>query len=104
MFKLGGQANQGSGIMSHVEPRSNYMYGNTVQPLTPTQQTYSNIVQQNPYTGYAIGGRVSYAQAGPVQVPDPFNYFAPNKNLPGTLSSENEMLRANRIPTAQQAM
>jgi len=66
MFKLGGQADQGSGIMSHVEPRQNYMYGNTVQPLTPTQQTYSNIVQQNPYTGYAIGGRIGYAQAGPV--------------------------------------
>jgi hypothetical protein len=34
------------------------MYGNTVQPLTPTQQTYSNITQQNPYTGYAIGGQI----------------------------------------------
>jgi len=66
MFKLGGQADQGSGIMSHVEPRQNYMYGNIAQPLTPTQQTYSNIVQQNPYTGYAIGGRIGYAQAGPV--------------------------------------
>jgi hypothetical protein len=52
--------------MSHVEPRQNYMYGNIAQPLTPTQQTYSNIVQQNPYTGYAIGGRIGYAQAGPV--------------------------------------
>jgi len=58
MFKLGGQANQGSGIMSTVEPRQNYMYGNIAQPLTPTQQTYSNIVQQNPYTGYAIGGQI----------------------------------------------
>jgi len=66
MFKLGGQADQGSGIMSHVEPRQNYMYGNIAQPLTPTQQTYSNIVKQNPYTGYAIGGRIGYAQAGPV--------------------------------------
>jgi len=66
MFKLGGQANQGSGIMSHVEPRQNYMYGNIAQPLTPTQQTYSDIVKQNPYTGYAIGGRIGYAQAGPV--------------------------------------
>jgi len=66
MFKLGGQADQGSGIMSHVEPRQNYMYGNIAQPLTPTQQTYSDIVKQNPYTGYAIGGRIGYAQAGPV--------------------------------------
>jgi hypothetical protein len=52
--------------MSHVEPRQNYMYGNIAQPLTPTQQTYSDIVRQNPYTGYAIGGRIGYAQAGPV--------------------------------------
>lgn len=66
MFKLGGQADQGTGIMSTVEPRQNYMFGNIVQPLTPTQQTYSDIVQQNPYTGYAIGGRIGYAQAGPV--------------------------------------
>jgi hypothetical protein len=69
MFKLGGQADQGSGIMSYVEPRQNYMFGNIVQPLTPTQQTYSNIVQQNPYTGYAMGGRIGYANGpGPVPV------------------------------------
>ena len=104
MFKLGGQANQGSGIMSHVEPRSNYMYGNTVQPLTPTQQTYSNIVQQNPYTGYAIGGRIGYQKAGPVQVSDPFNYFAPNKNLPGTLPpvTETEIMRRKRLYDEEQ--
>jgi hypothetical protein len=74
MFKLGGQADQGSGIMSYVEPRQNYMFGNIVQPLTPTQQTYSDIVQQNPYTGYAIGGRIGYQKAGPV-----------NPVTPGTL-------------------
>ena len=74
MFKLGGQADQGSGIMSYVEPRQNYMFGNIVQPLTPTQQTYSDIVQQNPYTGYAIGGRIGYQKAGPV-----------NPVIPGTL-------------------
>jgi len=39
MFKLGGQADQGTGIMSTVEPK----------------QT----MRQNPYTGYAIGGRVA---------------------------------------------
>jgi hypothetical protein len=38
MFKLGGQADQGTGIMSTVEPK----------------QT----MRQNPYTGYAIGGRI----------------------------------------------
>jgi len=74
MFKLGGQADQGSGIMSHVEPRQNYIFGNIVQPLTPTQQTYSNIMQQNPYTGYAMGGRIGYQTAGAV-----------NPVTPGTL-------------------
>jgi hypothetical protein len=104
MFKLGGQADQGSGIMSHVEPRQNYMYGNMVQPLTPTQQTYSDTVIQNPYTGYAIGGRIGYQKAGPVQVPDPFNYFAPNKNLPGTLPpvTETEIMRNKRLYDEEQ--
>ena len=60
MFKLGGQANQGSGIMSHVEPRQNYMFGNVAQPLTPFQDTYTEL------PAYAYGGRIGYAQAGPV--------------------------------------
>ena len=62
MFKLGGQANQGSGIMSHVEPRQNYMFGNIAQPLTPFQTAYADL----PINGYAMGGRIGYAQAGPV--------------------------------------
>jgi DNA-binding transcriptional regulator of glucitol operon len=60
MFKLGGQADQGSGIMSHVEPRQNYMFGNVAQPLTPFQNTYTEL------PAYAMGGRIGYAQAGPV--------------------------------------
>ena len=60
MFKLGGQADQGSGIMSTVEPRSNYMFGNIAQPLTPFQDSYTNL------PAYAMGGRIGYAQAGPV--------------------------------------
>jgi hypothetical protein len=52
MFKLGGQADQGTGIMSTVEPK----------------QT----MRQNPYTGYAIGGRIM-AQGGY----NPFTYFSP---------------------------
>ena len=60
MFKLGGQADQGTGIMSHVEPRSNYMFGNIAQPLTPFQDTYTNL------PAYAYGGRIGYAGAGPV--------------------------------------
>jgi hypothetical protein len=59
MFKLGGQADQGTGIMSTVEPKKT--------------------IRQNPYTGYAVGGRIGYAQAG--QVTDPFTYFAPS-NIP----------------------
>jgi hypothetical protein len=70
MFKLGGQADQGSGIMSYVEPRQNYMFGNIVQPLTPFQTAYSDLQVQ----GYATGGRIGYQKAGPV-----------NPVLPGTL-------------------
>ena len=62
MFKLGGQADQGSGIMSHVEPRQNYMFGSIAQPLTPFQTAYADL----PIQGYAYGGRIGYAQAGPV--------------------------------------
>jgi hypothetical protein len=54
MFKLGGQADQGSGIMSHVEPRQNYMFGNIAQPLTPFQTAYSDLQVQ----GYAMGGQI----------------------------------------------
>jgi len=65
MFKLGGQADQGSGIMSHVEPRQNYMFGNIAQPLTPFQTAYADL----PINGYAMGGRIGYANGpGPVQV------------------------------------
>ena len=61
MFKLGGQADQGSGIMSTVEPRQNYMFGNIVQPLTPFQNTYTEL------PAYAYGGRIGYANGpGPV--------------------------------------
>ena len=62
MFKLGGQADQGSGIMSHVEPRQNYMFGSVAQPLTPFQTAYADL----PIQGYAMGGRIGYAEAGPV--------------------------------------
>jgi hypothetical protein len=68
MFKLGGQADQGSGIMSYVEPRQNYMFGNVAQPLTPFQDTYTEL------PAYAYGGRIGYQKAGPV-----------NPVTPGTL-------------------
>ena len=61
MFKLGGQADQGTGIMSTVEPRQNYMFGNIAQPLTPFQNTYTEL------PAYAYGGRIGYANGpGPV--------------------------------------
>jgi len=70
MFKLGGQADQGTGIMSTVEPRQNYMFGNIAQPLTPFQNTYTEL------PAYAYGGRIGYANG-----PDPFTIFAP-ANIP----------------------
>ena len=54
MFKMGGQADQGTGIMSHVEPRQNYMFGNIAQPLTPFQTAYADL----PVQGYANGGQI----------------------------------------------
>ncbi len=73
---MGGQADQGTGIMSTVEPK----------------QT----MRQNPYTGYAIGGRIGYAQAG--QVTNPFTYFAP-KNIPQVgISQANR--EENYFPTS----
>jgi hypothetical protein len=47
--------------MSTVEPRQNYMFGNVVQPLTPFQNTYTEL------PAYAYGGRIGYANGpGPV--------------------------------------
>ena len=66
--------------MSHVEPRQNYMFGNVAQPLTPFQTAYADLPIQN----YAMGGRIGYAQAGPV--------------MPGTLP----MLENRRIFDEQQ--
>lgn len=101
MFKLGGQADQGTGIMSHVEPRSNYMFGSIAQPLTPFQNNYMDL------PAYAYGGRIGYQTAGrvtPGQVENPFAYFAPNKNLPGTLppSGIDTILEARRKFDEQQ--
>ncbi len=81
MFKLGGQADQGTGIMSTVEPRPTYMFGNIVQPLTPFQNTYTEL------PAYAYGGRIGYQTAGPV--------------LPGTLP-DNEITRSRILFDEQQ--
>ncbi len=72
MFKMGGMT-QGTGIMSHVESRPQYFNG----------------------------GRIGYAQAGPVQVSNPFTYFAP-KNIPQVgisqnLSTPNYSTRGQRL-------
>jgi hypothetical protein len=72
MFKLGGQADQGTGIMSTVEPK----------------QT----MRQNPYTGYAIGGRIGYQNAGPVKFQDsPF--FQPGMSIMESRSAFDEYIR-----------
>ena len=99
MFKLGGQADQGSGIMSTVEPRQNYMFGNVVQPLTPFQNTYTEL------PAYAYGGRIGYANGpGPV-MPLPFGMSpvtlpkAGEKITPGDLPTvaETEIMRRRRL-------
>jgi hypothetical protein len=89
MFKLGGQADQGSGIMSHVEPRQNYMFGNVAQPLTPFQNTYTEL------PAYAMGGRIGYAQAGPVvpgtlpTVKSPYPVFGKEQAIESMYGKEN---------------
>jgi len=71
MFKLGGQADQGTGIMSTVEPK----------------QT----MRQNPYKGYAIGGRIGYAEAGPVKFQDsPF--FQPGMSVMESREAYNQYI------------
>ena len=99
MFKLGGQADQGSGIMSTVEPRQNYMFGNIAQPLTPFQNTYTEL------PAYAYGGRIGYANGpGPV-MPLPFGMSpvtlpkAGEKITPGDLPtvSETDIMRRRRL-------
>ena len=86
MFKLGGQADQGTGIMSHVEPRQNYMFGNVAQPLTPFQDTYTEL------PAYAYGGRIGYQNAGPV-MPLPFGMS------PVTLPKVGEKVTPGDLPT-----
>jgi len=75
MFKLGGMT-QGTGIMSHVESRSQYFNG----------------------------GRIGYAQAGPVQVSNPFTYYTPS-NIPKTgfaMDSSNQLSGTDLLRQAQQ--
>jgi hypothetical protein len=106
MFKLGGQADQGSGIMSHVEPRQNYMFGSIAQPLTPFQTAYSDLQVQ----GYAMGGRIGYANGpGPV-MPLPFGMSpvtlpkAGERVTPGDLSTvaETEIMKRKRLYDEEQ--
>ena len=93
MFKLGGQADQGTGIMSTVEPRQNYMFGNIAQPLTPFQNTYTEL------PAYAYGGRIGYAN-GPGPIPLPFGMSpvnAPKAGVPQVQTESGEsILRRNQ--------
>ena len=104
MFKLGGQADQGSGIMSTVEPRQNYMFGNVVQPLTPFQNTYTEL------PAYANGGRIGYQNAGPVlpgtlpTIPSPFGITPPTPPVAGTPKSETGILSTLFGPSADEKL
>jgi hypothetical protein len=72
MFKMGGMT-QGTGIMSHVEPRPQYF----------------------------SGGRAGYAQAG--QVTDPFTYFAPtNIPKAGFATQSDQASGINLLRQAQE--
>jgi hypothetical protein len=71
MFKLGGQADQGTGIMSTVEPK----------------QT----MRQNPYTGYAIGGRIGLQKGKGV-----FDFFSPE-----VVTDEERATRSDIYPFEQ---
>ena len=71
MFKLGGQADQGTGIMSTVEPK----------------QT----MRQNPYTGYAIGGRIGLKKGKGV-----FDFFSPE-----VVTDEERATRSDIYPFEQ---
>ena len=71
MFKLGGMT-QGTGIMSHVEPRPQYFNG----------------------------GRIGYAQAG--QVTDPFTYFAPTNIPKAGFSTSDQTSGINLLRQAQE--
>ena len=73
MFKMGGMT-QGTGIMSHVEPRPQY-FG---------------------------GGRIGYAQAG--QVTDPFTYFAPTNipRAGFAIDSSNQLSGTDLLRQAQE--
>jgi len=71
MFKLGGMT-QGTGIMSHVEPRPQYFNG----------------------------GRIGYAQAG--QVTDPFTYFAPTNIPKAGFATSDQTSGINLLRQAQE--
>jgi len=80
MFKLGGQADQGTGIMSTVEPK----------------QT----MRQNPYTGYAIGGRIGYANGpGPFGITPPIPPVAGQTGFTPSSRLQDRFQRFKDMPT-----
>jgi hypothetical protein len=80
MFKLGGQADQGTGIMSTVEPK----------------QT----IRQNPYTGYAIGGRIGYANGpGPFGITSPIPPVAGQTGFTPSSRLQDRFQRFKEMPT-----
>jgi hypothetical protein len=103
---MGGQADQGSGIMSHVEPRQNYMFGSVAQPLTPFQTAYADL----PIQGYAMGGRIGYAEAGAVMpgtlptISSPFGITPPTPPVAGIPKSETGILSTLFGPSADEKL
>jgi hypothetical protein len=80
MFKLGGQADQGTGIMSTVEPK----------------QT----MRQNPYTGYAVGGRIGYANGpGPFGITPPIPPVAGQTGFTPSSRLQDRFQRFKDMPT-----
>ena len=80
MFKLGGQADQGTGIMSTVEPK--------------------RTMRQNPYTGYAIGGRIGYANGpGPFGITSPIPPVAGQTGFTPSSRLQDRFQRFKEMPT-----
>jgi hypothetical protein len=77
---MGGQADQGTGIMSTVEPK----------------QT----MRQNPYTGYAIGGRIGYANGpGPFGITPPIPPVAGQTGFTPSSRLQDRFQRFKDMPT-----
>jgi hypothetical protein len=85
MFKLGGQADQGTGIMSHVEPRPQYFNGGRIM----AQGGYD---PRGTYFGYGADPRGTYFGPGakPTTTFNPVNTVADIEALTGTGTGQSQ--------------